>query len=144
MPELVITYRGVVYPGQCDHMGHMNVTFYMAAFDGATWQFFATLGITPSYLRTQKRGMAALQQRIAYRAELFPGEIITVRSGLLEIRPKVVRLFHEMRNQETDAVAAVSELIAAHTDTETRKACPFPEEIVRRAQEQIVEYEFDW
>jgi hypothetical protein len=28
VPELILTYRGVVYPWQCDHMGHMNVMWY--------------------------------------------------------------------------------------------------------------------
>ena len=30
-------YRGVVYPAQCDAMGHMNVQYYVAAFDQAMW-----------------------------------------------------------------------------------------------------------
>ena len=29
--DLPITYRGVVYPWQCDHMGHMNVFFHARA-----------------------------------------------------------------------------------------------------------------
>ena len=33
MLGLPITYRGVVYPWQCDHMGHMNVMWYAGKFD---------------------------------------------------------------------------------------------------------------
>lgn len=33
MPDLPITYRGVVYPWQCDHMGHMNAMWYVGKFD---------------------------------------------------------------------------------------------------------------
>ena len=33
----VITYRGTVYPWQCDHMGHMNVMWYVGKFDEASW-----------------------------------------------------------------------------------------------------------
>ena len=32
-----VTYRGVVYPWDCDHMGHMNVMRYVGKFDEATW-----------------------------------------------------------------------------------------------------------
>jgi acyl-CoA thioester hydrolase len=32
-----VTYRGVVYPWHCDHMGHMNVMWYVGRFDEATW-----------------------------------------------------------------------------------------------------------
>ena len=41
MPEAAITYRGTIYPWHCDHMGHMNVMWYVGKFDEATWQFFA-------------------------------------------------------------------------------------------------------
>jgi acyl-CoA thioesterase FadM len=31
------TYRGTVYPWHCDHIGHMNVMWYVGKFDEATW-----------------------------------------------------------------------------------------------------------
>src|SRR6201992_4505538 len=69
MAEFPITYRGTVYPWHCDHMGHMNVMWYVGKFDEATWQLFSAIGITPDYLRTSGRGMAAVDQRISYRRE---------------------------------------------------------------------------
>ncbi len=58
----LVTYRGAVYPWRCDHVGHMNVMWYVGKFDEATWQFFDALGLTPHYLRMAKRGMAAAGQ----------------------------------------------------------------------------------
>ena len=46
MAEPLLTYRGTVYPWQCDHMGHMNVMWYVGKFDEATWQFMASLGLS--------------------------------------------------------------------------------------------------
>ena len=46
MPD-VLTYRGTIYPWHCDHMGHMNVMWYVGKFDEATWHLFAQTGITP-------------------------------------------------------------------------------------------------
>ena len=43
-----ITYKGTVYPWQCDHIGHMNIMWYVSKFDEANWNFFATLGLTPA------------------------------------------------------------------------------------------------
>ena len=48
-----ITYRGVVYPWHCDHMGHMNVMWYVGKFDEATWNLFASIGITPPMFATR-------------------------------------------------------------------------------------------
>lgn len=141
MAELVITHRGVIYPWQCDHIGHMNVMWYAGKFDEATWHLFALAGITPFYLRQQQRGMAAVQQNIIYKRELQAGDIVTIRSGILEVKDKVLRFIHEMRNEETGEIAAVTILTGIHMDTQTRVACPFPEEIRVRGKEMIVEYE---
>jgi len=46
--QLLLTSRSVVYPWQCDHMGHMNVMWYTGEFDEATWPLLAHIGITPS------------------------------------------------------------------------------------------------
>lgn len=132
MPELILTARGVVRPSHCDHMGHMNVMWYTARFDEATWHLFHQIGITPSYMRKNQRGMAGVQQDTTYKQELFPGDLITVWSGILEMRDKVIRFYHEMRNEETQAVAATTTLTAVHLNRETRKSCPFPAEIRER------------
>src|SRR5258705_6879803 len=86
--EAEATYRGTVYPWQCDHVGHMNIMWYVGKFDEANWNFFARIGLSPSYLRQSGRGMAAVQQNIAYKHELLPGDIVEIRSRLLEIHDK--------------------------------------------------------
>ncbi|MCL5884865.1 MAG: acyl-CoA thioesterase [Deltaproteobacteria bacterium] len=138
MSDLPVTYRGVVYPWHCDHMGHMNVMWYVGKFDEATWQFFAMLGLTPSFLREQNRGMAAVQQNITYKRELHAGDVVAIRSGVLEIKEKAIRFFHEMHNEETGEVSAISEMTAVHLDTVRRKSCPFPERVVERARAMAV------
>jgi len=35
--ETDATYRGTVYPWQCDHVGHMNIMWYVGKFDEANW-----------------------------------------------------------------------------------------------------------
>lgn len=141
MSDLLETYRGVVYPWQCDHMGHMNVMWYVSKFDEATWNLLATIGLAPGALRSAARGMAAVQQNITYRRELHAGDVLAVGSALLEMRDKVVRFVHEMRNAETGEVAALCELTGVHIDTGTRKACPFPTEIVRRGRAMLRSYD---
>jgi acyl-CoA thioester hydrolase len=137
--ELIITSRGVVYPWQCDHMGHMNVMWYTGKFDEATWQLMGMIGITPSYLRNNRRGVAAVRQETDYKRELFAGDLIVIRSAILEMREKVIRFHHEMRVVETDEIAATTTLTGVHLNTEARKSCPFPAEILDRGRQLIVE-----
>jgi acyl-CoA thioester hydrolase len=134
---LVLTARGVVRPSHCDHMSHMNVMWYTGRFDEATWHLFHQIGITPSYMRQNQRGMAGVQQHTTYMHELFAGDLITIWSRILEIREKVIRFYHEMRNEETQAVAATTTLTAVHLDRETRRSCPFPAEILKRGKQRI-------
>lgn len=141
MTGLIETYRGTVYPWQCDHIGHMNVMWYVGKFDEGTWNFLARIGATPSYLRDNGRGFAALSQKIAYRREVKAGEIIMVRSAALEVRKKTVRFVHEMRNGVTEEIAAVCELVGVHMDTVARKSCPMPPEMAHRAEAMIVDYD---
>lgn len=133
----LLTYRGTVYPWHCDHVGHMNVMWYVGKFDEATWSLLLQIGLTPTYLREQQRGMAAVQQNISYTRELHAGDVVEVRSRLIEIRDKGVRFVHEMRNVERDEVAATCELTGIHMDRVARKACPLPPAI-RAAAERLV------
>src|SRR5512145_3189814 len=137
MKEPLETYRGAVYPCQCDHMGHMNVMWYTGKFDEATWSLFLALGISPSYMRERSRGMVAVEQKIAYRRELRAGDVVFVRSWIVEVREKVLRFGHEMVNAETGEVAATSELTGVHFDTDARRACPMPDEVAQRARAMV-------
>ncbi len=138
MSELIVSYKGVVYPSQCDHMGHMNVMWYVGKFDEASWQLFFALGLTPSRLRDSKRGMAGLEQRIEYKRELRPGDVVTVRSGVLEVGEKTIRFVHRMDNDETGEVAAMTILTAVYLDVVARRSCALPEDVRQRARELIV------
>ena len=130
---LPLMYKGAVYPWHCDHMGHMNVMWYVGKFDEANWNLFNQIGITTAYLKTQHRAMAGVQQNITYKQELVAGDVIEVRSRVLEVRDKVLRLEHEMRHVNRDHAAAIMDLTAVHLDALTRKTTPFPDEIRARA-----------
>ena len=140
MSELALTYRGVVYPWHCDHMGHMNVMWHVGKFDEATWNLFAAMGVTAAFLREQGRGMAAVQQDIAYRRELVAGDTVTVHSAFLEVREKVAIFVHEMRHGETGELAALCRLTGVYIDAQARKSCPFPDEILARGKSLVRAY----
>jgi acyl-CoA thioester hydrolase len=132
MDKLEITYRGVIYPWQCDHMGHMNVMWYTGKFDEASWYLLGRAGLTAAYLQARKCGLAAVQQNTTFRRELHAGDAITIRSGILEIQDKSVQIFHEMRKEETQVVAAFTFVTGVYMDALKRKSCPVPSDIRER------------
>ena len=133
----LLTYRGAVYPWHCDHMGHMNVMWYVGKFDEATWHLFLELGLTPEFLRESKRGMAAVEQHITYERELHAGDVVTIHSSVLEVKEKSIRFQHEMRNDAAAEVAARTTLKGVYIDTVARKSCAFPPAVIDTARRLI-------
>lgn len=136
---MIETYRGVVYPHHLDHMEHMNVQWYVAKFDAATWHFFSHLGITSTYIRNNNRGMAAVEQIIKYKEEALVGDLLVIKSRMLEMKAKSIRFIHLMFNSETHREIASCELVGVHIDRQSRKSCPFPEKIYEKGTRLILE-----
>jgi acyl-CoA thioester hydrolase len=42
----------------------MNITWYVSKFDQANWNLFASVSITPSYLRDEKFGVAGFSKTL--------------------------------------------------------------------------------
>jgi acyl-CoA thioester hydrolase len=128
-----VTFRGIVYPWHQDHMGHMNVQHYVGMFDQATWVFLAWLGLDSEYFSRHHRGMAALEQTIAYKSELRAGDIFEIRSNLIEVREKTIRFQHTMSKLNPNVLAASTIILGVHLDTDARKSLPFPPELRNQA-----------
>ena len=142
MAELINTYRGTVMQWHCDHMGHMNVMWYVGKFDEATWNFFSTFGVTAQYLRESGKATVAVEQRLQYRRELLAGDTLVVHSGVLDVRDKVIRFFHEMRHTVSGEIAATRRLTGVHLDATTRKSEPYPSAVLTSARSLVREYDF--
>jgi len=137
MVESVISYRGLVHQWHCDHMGHMNVMWYVGKFDEATWNLAATIGMTSQYMRDSKRGMAAVDQRISYRREALVGDVIIVKSAILELKPKSIRFVHEMFRGDGDDHLSTMMVTGVHIDIVGRKSTQFEPHIFARIQAKL-------
>jgi acyl-CoA thioester hydrolase len=131
--EPLVTYRGTVYPWHCDHMGHMNVTWYVSKFDEASWQLLAYLGLTMSRFRGEGIGMASVEQHLDYKRELHAGDVISVRSSVLYMSEKSIRIRHDMTNDDSGELVATTVIVGVHLDTTTRRARVFPADVRERA-----------
>lgn len=133
----LLTYKGIVYPWHCDHMGHMNVMWYVGKFDEATWALVAYLGLDAQALARAGRGMAALEQHITYQREAVAGDQIEVYSSLLDIQDKTLKFRHNMYDVISGDIAATSEIIGLYMDTSVRKGTPLPDAVRGAAQKML-------
>ena len=129
MSEWKLTYRGMVYPWQCDHMGHMNVMWYTSKFDEACWQFLSMLGLSPTRFAQDGTGMAAVEQHTQYKRELVAGQAVTIQSALLEVKDKSIHMLHKMIDDASGEVAATTVIVGVHIDATLRKAISIPDDV---------------
>lgn len=135
-----ITGRSTVYPDDCDHMGHMNVAAYTRKFDEATWAFWGSVGFSYDYMLAEGCGLAAMESRLTYHKELFPGESFVTRSRFVWIKPKVAQFHHRLyalKHGDAGMVeikAATCTYTVACLDRAAHRARPFPEAIANRIQ----------
>ena len=129
LTELPSYHRQTIPAAYMDIMGHMNVRYYMAVFDTATWRMFEGYGLDDAYFSATENGVFALKQFIQYLAEVRPEETVTVYTRMLGLTDKRIHLMHFMTNQDTDGLAATIESLITHANLKVRKAVPLPSEI---------------
>src|ERR1700742_5072570 len=103
MYRAIETYRGFVYPWHVDHVGHMNVQFYTARFDEATWHFLNQLGLSPTHFKASGCSAVAADQRTRYKREVLGGSLLHVTTELIELGRKSLRFTHRMYDTDTSA-----------------------------------------
>jgi acyl-CoA thioester hydrolase len=81
--------------------------------------------------------MAAIEQHIEYKRELHAGDVVTIRSSVLDVTEKSIRLVHEMTNDGTGEIAAITILVGIHLDTTIRRARALPSDVRERAARMI-------
>ena len=136
-----ISYRGTVYPWNCDHMGHMNVMWYTSKFDEASWQFLASVGLTRKFLQANGSGLAAIEQNISYKRELMAGDTVTVHTSITELKEKVMVLCHEMSDDESGEIAATAAITGIYISASTRVPQIIPYAIREQASAYLIHAE---
>lgn len=119
------TFRGPVRPEWIDANGHMNLAWYVWAFDQGTDALFAAAGLDAAHVAGARTGIFAAEVHTLHRRELAPGDMLEVRSRLLAVDAKRAHVAHAMRGGD-GATRALQELLLLHVDLRTRRVAPWP------------------
>lgn len=123
-----------VRPEWIDYNGHMNVAFYMAAFDEATDAFYEALGIGLSYKNASGCSTFTLEGHITYDQEVMEGDPLRFTSYLLDCDAKRIHYVHEMHHADKGYLAATNEMIGMHIDMDARRSKDMPADMQARLQ----------
>ena len=125
-------YETSVLPDWLDWNDHMNVAYYVLAFDKATDALFGFVGVAEAYIDERHLTMFAVECHVTYSRELRGGDPIRITTQLLGYDAKKMHFVHHMYHIDDGYLAAASEWMAVHIDMETRRSAEFPDDIARR------------
>ena len=133
--ELPRTWEGVVLPEWIDRNGHLNVGYYMVAFDEATTGFFDLCGLDDHHRKQHGVATFSVESHATYERELLVGDPITVTTQLLGWSERKVHYFHRMFHAEEGYLAATNELLSLHVSSSERRTKNLAGEILKRLAE---------
>lgn len=128
-------HRESVDPAWIDYNGHMNLAYYVLAFDHATDVFFDYLGLGVAYLEANNCSTFALESHVTYGREMKSGEPMRFETQLLDHDAKRLHYMHFMYHAEEGYLASTNELISLHVDMTQRRSAPMPQSIIERVDQ---------
>lgn len=145
LTALPLYHRQTIPKDYLDAMGHMNVRWYMALFDEASWRFFASLGMDEKYYRERRLGGFALKHHIQYLAEVREGQAVAVRTRLLGRSEKRIHFMHFLINETEGNLAATLESLGTHADMRLRRSAPVPEDVAAKIDAMLeIHQQLNW
>lgn len=115
-----------------DHMGHMNIQYYIRLFDEAASVMFQSFGMTEAYIDEQKNGAFALEQHIRYLAEVNEGDKVSVYMRVVGQSAKRIHFTGFLVNETQQRLASAFESVGSHADLVARRTTPFPPTLADR------------
>ncbi len=121
---------GQVLPEWIDINGHMNVAYYVLAFDLAVDALWREFGITDEHIHDNHSSTFAVESHVMYRRELKEGDPYIVTAQILAYDKKRIHQFQRMYHAQEGFLAATAEWMNLHVDLKTRRVAPWPDQIL--------------
>lgn len=132
MPAPLATYETTVPAEWLDVNDHMNVAYYVLAFDKATDELFRLAGVGDDYVAARNCSMFALECHVTYNRELRLGDPIRITTQFLGHDAKKMHFCHLMYHGGDGGLAAASEWLGVHVDLNGRRSAAFPDDVAHR------------
>jgi len=127
--------EGAVRPEWIDYNRHMNVAYYVLAFDLGVDALWETLGITPEYVSSTQGSTFGVECHVTYQKELHEGDPYVVTTQVLGYDAKRIHQLQRLYHAEDGFLSATCEWMNLHVDLRARRVTPWPLHILRRIGE---------
>ena len=122
--------RERVRPEWIDANEHMNVAYYVLAFDLAIDELWSRIGITTDYLENDGGSTFAVECHVTWQRELMAADPYLITSQILAYDHKRIHQFMRMYHADDGYLAATSEWVNLHVDIRQRRVSAWPEKIL--------------
>jgi acyl-CoA thioesterase FadM len=134
----VETSRDAIRPHEVDGQGQIVLSAYIHRFSSANAHLFNAFGMTPTYLREQRRGFSTFEFRLRCPGALQAGDLARVRSALLHVGNSSMHILHRLANARTGEVVVTLVQSGVHLDLDARRPVPLPDDLRERAKAMLV------
>lgn len=118
-----------VLPEWIDYNGHMNVAYYVLAFDKATDALLEYLGMDAAYVKGRNNSTFVVEMNVSYLKEVHEGDRLRFTTQILGRADKKLHFYHRMYHATEGYLAATNEILMLHIDMDIRRSAPFPADI---------------
>jgi acyl-CoA thioester hydrolase len=120
-----------VLPEWIDANGHMNIAYYVAAFDRAFDQVYDQFGFTRAMMRERNASSFTSELHVTYQRELMVGDPIRVTTQLLGFDAKRCHFVQCMYHARDGYLASTLEWLLLYIDMTARRVAVMPEDLQR-------------
>ncbi len=126
MGQWMETHRTVVFPAQCDHLGHMNVRYYAHAFDDSSFHAWARIGITFEAMHAEGAVTVVAHTETDFIREVTAGSLIKVESAFVKLGTKSATYRQRLIDAENGELYANQQVVEVFFNLKTRKSVAMP------------------
>jgi acyl-CoA thioester hydrolase len=117
-----------------DLNGHMNIAWYLTAFDRAFDEAYQRMGLTQEALEKTGSSTFAAEMHITYQRELMLGDPLRIETILIGFDAKRMHWVQRMFNARENFLAATAEWLILHVNLRERRVAPMPEALKAELQ----------
>jgi acyl-CoA thioester hydrolase len=133
--ERLFAYRDTVRPEWIDYNGHMNVSYYVMAFDHVTDAFFDHIGALHTYREQFGQTFFCLEMHVTYEREVVAGDPLRFTTQVIGFDAKRLHIFHAMYHGIEGYLAATNDIMLINVDFATRRSGPIAPPVRARLDE---------
>jgi acyl-CoA thioester hydrolase len=130
--EGTVVYSGTVLNEWIDINQHMNVAYYVLAFDLGVDSLWTHFGITDERINDQASSTFAVECHVTWQREMLADAPFVITSQVLAFDAKRIHQFMRMYSAAEGYLAATAEWMNLHVDLDTRRVAPWPDDVLAR------------